>query len=62
MATGMTAHSFSTTAAGEDDDFDDECPEHLVHVATVGFIAPHGEPHSPQRAYRLTAKGRRCLA
>ncbi len=30
--------------------------------AAAGFVSSEGAPHSPQRTYRLTAKGRRALA
>ena len=35
---------------------------YLTPLAAAGFIASEGDPHSPQRTYRLTAKGRRGLA
>lgn len=35
---------------------------YLTPLAAAGFIASEGAPHSPQRTYRLTAKGRRALA
>ena len=35
---------------------------YLTPLAAAGFIASEGDPHSPQRTYRLTAKGRRVLA
>ena len=34
---------------------------YLTPLAAAGFIASEGDPHSPQRTYRLTAKGRRVL-
>ena len=35
---------------------------YLTPLAAAGFIVAEGSPHSPQRTYRLTAKGRRALA
>ena len=35
---------------------------YLTPLAAAGFIASEGTPHSPQRTYRLTARGRRFLA
>ena len=35
---------------------------YLTPLAAAGFIAAEGAPHSPQRTYRLTAKGRKALA
>ena len=35
---------------------------YLTPLVAAGFIASEGAPHSPQRTYRLTAKGRRVLA
>ena len=33
-----------------------------TRFVAAGFIAAEGAPHSPQRTYRLTAKGRKALA
>ena len=34
---------------------------YLTPLAAAGFIVSEGASHSPQRTYRLTAKGRRVL-